>query len=126
MGGPATDEDIAEIRRLSGLAREIGILGISCRRSMAAVDALGRILPILIAAWTPQRRDSFREQEMPNSPPHECLRLSWEFYLGKFESFPRDSRHVTTLRPSRQSQFCFWFRWASSTKGGMAETFSLS
>ena len=42
----------------------------------------------LMAAWTPKEEFKFREEEEPNNssarmPPA----LSWEFYLGKFESF---------------------------------------
>jgi hypothetical protein len=42
-----------------------------------------------MAAWTPPKEQfKFREEVVPNSPPARMPpALSWEFYLGKFESF---------------------------------------
>jgi len=38
-------------------------------------------------ACTPKEEFKFREEEVPNGPPARMPpALSWEFYLGKFES----------------------------------------
>jgi len=81
-GRSATDEDIAEIRRLQELAEKIGNPGHLMSALMAAWTPWAEFSP-LIAAWTPKEEFKFREEEMPNSrrarmPPALSWNSTWE------------------------------------------------
>jgi len=88
MSGPVTDEDSTEFRRLQELAEKTGNAGHLMSTLMAARPPWAEFSKRM-AAWTaPKEEFKFREEVVPNSPPARMpSALSWEFYLGKFESF---------------------------------------
>ncbi len=88
MSGPVTDEDSTEFRRLQELAEKTGNSGHLMSTLMAARPPWAEFSKRM-AAWTaPKEEFKFREEVVPNSPPARMpSALSWEFYLGKFESF---------------------------------------
>jgi hypothetical protein len=92
MSGPVTDEDSTEIKRLQELAEKIGNPGHLMSALMAAWTPWTEF-SALMAAWTPKQEFKFREEEVPNSAPARMPpALSWEFYLGKFESARPETR----------------------------------
>jgi hypothetical protein len=88
MSGPVTDEDSTEFRRLQELAEKTGNSGHLMSTLMAArlpwAEFSKRMSP-----WTAPKVDfKFRQEVVPDNPPaRRPPALSWEFHLGKFESF---------------------------------------
>ena len=86
MSGPLTDEDSTEIRRLQELGEKTGNTG-HLMSSLIAAWTPWAEFSALRAGWTPKAEFKFREEEVPKSPPARMPpALTWEFYLGKFES----------------------------------------